>query len=105
MQPNTYQGKELKTGEDRAEAWHDNTSKKFTSTDREQGRGPLPDLGPASDRMYDVPSDEILEVCLAALKNQKAPGRKPTDLWPTATGLCDTTRNNNNYSSYTPAVN
>ena len=30
--------------------------------------------GPASDRMYDVPSDEILEVCLAALKNQKAPG-------------------------------
>ena len=69
-----YRGKELKRPLDLAEAWNEVAASKFGCTPREELRQAMAELGPATTRQGKVPTREILELCLAALKRSKAVG-------------------------------
>ena len=60
--------------EELATAWGKFAQAKFQATERETERGTMPDLGPASARSADIPSDIDLQKCLKAMKHSKAPG-------------------------------
>ena len=79
--------RDLKTGRmfegpaDLAQAWADYAADKFSATTREALRGPMPDLKSSKlDREKDVPSDEDLDKCIAALKISKAAGKDGTPI-------------------------
>ena len=74
VQPSKYKGADLRSPEESAAAWREVAKNKFSCTDRERHRSPLPDLGPAEGRRWLLPTDDVLEVCLAALRRSRAPG-------------------------------
>ena len=74
VQPSKYKGTNLRSPEESAAAWREVAKNKFSCTVRERHRSPLPDLGPAEGRRGRIPTDDVLEVCLAALRKSRAPG-------------------------------
>ena len=57
-----------------AAAWAEFCEAKFAGTARERSRQAAPTLSPASTRASDVPSEEELNLCLAALAKRRATG-------------------------------
>jgi exonuclease III/alkylhydroperoxidase family enzyme len=67
-------GKAIALPDELAEAWKAFCERKFAWTEREESRDPAPPIPPAHTRKGDVPTDEELEFCLAALANRKCMG-------------------------------
>ena len=74
VQPSKYKGVDLRSPEEGAVAWREVAKNKFSCTDMERHRSPLPDLGPAEGRRWIISNNDVLEVCLAALRRSRAPG-------------------------------
>jgi hypothetical protein len=57
-----------------AKAWGKFCEAKFAPTEKEEARSTPPPISPAVNREHDVPTDEELEFCLAALAKRKGTG-------------------------------
>ena len=77
IQPSSDSASELKN------FWLSSMQEKFKATDRELKRSAMQDIGPATTRESDGPTNADLEICLKALRDSKAcgPDGIPAEVW------------------------